>query len=80
VFAEILEDGVHGYLIDHSAPLQEMTRGLTLAIERVMTDHKLADAMGKAVRKLAGELPSWEDIAKSTIETYWEAWERWCDG
>jgi glycosyltransferase involved in cell wall biosynthesis len=80
VFAEILEDGVHGYLIDQSASLQKMTRALTLAIERVMTNHELADAMGEAVRKLAGELPSWEDIAKSTIETYWEAWERWRDG
>jgi glycosyltransferase involved in cell wall biosynthesis len=79
-FAEILKDGVHGYLIEQSHSPQKMSVALGLAIERVMTDLALSDAMGKAVRKLAGELPTWHDIAKSTIETYWETRERWSNG
>jgi glycosyltransferase involved in cell wall biosynthesis len=80
MFAAILKDGVHGYLIDQVQSEWNAIQALASAIERIITDRQLADAMGRAVIKLADEIPSWEDIAKSTMEIYRQVWEQWRSG
>lgn len=73
VFAEILEEDVHGFLIDPGRPPEAFTD----AIARIMTDPTLADRMGAAVGRLVERLPRWEDIALSTMKVYRDIRERW---
>ena len=73
MFAEILKNDIHGYLIDPGQP----PKAFTDAITRVMTDPELAELMGAEVGRLVDRLPTWEDIARSTVKVYWDTRERW---
>jgi glycosyltransferase involved in cell wall biosynthesis len=73
MFAEILKNGVHGYLIDPEQPPATFAH----AIIRFMTNPELAELMGAEVRQLVDRIPTWEDIARSTMRVYWDTRERW---
>lgn len=65
LFAEILEDGTHGYLIpmeDHAA--------LAVALEKLVRDPALRTQMGENVRRLGESVPSWREIAGHTAALY----------
>ena len=64
-FAEVLKDGVHGFLVDPGD-----VEALAQALARLLADDELRVRMGKAVQELTeGEL-SWESIAEKTIGVY----------
>jgi len=64
-FAEVLKDGVHGFLVD-----PRDVEALAQALARLLADDELRARMGKAVQELArGEL-SWDSIAEKTISVY----------
>jgi glycosyltransferase involved in cell wall biosynthesis len=73
MFGEILQHGTHGYLIDPGQPAE----AFTTAIADLMTDPELAYMMGMEVGRLMNTLPSWLDIARSTMNIYSEARDRW---
>jgi glycosyltransferase involved in cell wall biosynthesis len=67
VFAEILEDGKHGRVVevdDHLA--------LAGALEELVTDPVLRARMGAAARRLRDEIPGWDAIAGLTLQVYRE--------
>jgi len=64
-FAEVLKDGVHGFLVDPGD-----VEALAQALARLLADDELRARMGKAVQELAGGELSWESIAKKTIGVY----------
>ena len=64
-FAEVLKDGVHGFLVD-----PEDVEALAQALARLLADDELRARMGKAVQELAGGELSWESIAEKTIGVY----------
>jgi glycosyltransferase involved in cell wall biosynthesis len=72
-FSEVLQDGVHGYLIETG----HLPRAWTSAINLLMTNPDLVSQMGTQVTRLAEILPGWPDIARATIETYEVARQRW---
>ncbi|PCI57312.1 MAG: group 1 glycosyl transferase [Alphaproteobacteria bacterium] len=65
LFAELLEDGKHGYLIE-----QDDHAGLAKAMSLLINDHKLCTTMGEHVSELQNSLPSWKDIGKMTSDIY----------
>jgi glycosyltransferase involved in cell wall biosynthesis len=73
MFAEILKDGVHGYLIDRGCP----PAAFTGAIARIATAPALAEVMGGEVRRLTDRLPTWIDIARATMALYRDTRQRW---
>ena len=64
-FAEVLKDGVHGYLVEPGD-----VDGLRRALQRILSQPKLAQQMGKSVEELAGGELSWDSIAKRTLQVY----------
>jgi glycosyltransferase involved in cell wall biosynthesis len=64
-FAELLVDGRHGLLVpaDNAAALAE-------AMARLCAEPGTRSAMGKATAALGAEIPSWEEIARRTVELY----------
>lgn len=65
LFAEILEDGAHGYL----TPLED-DKALAVALEKLIMDASLRQSMGQNVEKLGRSIPSWKDIALKTTMLY----------
>lgn len=68
LFAEILENGRHGYLVPPDDP-PELARALATLIE----DSGLRHTMGYAVRDLKATIPDWNMIAAMTQILYREA-------
>lgn len=67
LFAEMLEDGTHGRLIevdDHLA--------LARALEELVVNSQLRGQMGAAVQQLRADMPSWGKIANMTVNLYRE--------
>lgn len=65
LFAELLEDGVHGKLVaveDHAA--------LALALEHLIIDAEGRRRMGANVRLLHDSIPGWGEIARRTEALY----------
>ena len=73
MFGQVLQHGIHGYLID----LDEPPEAFTTAIGSVMADPELACRMGREVARLMNALPSWAGIAQLTRNIYADARERW---
>ena len=65
LFAEILKDGEHGYLVDQENSIQ-----LAKALNDLVLDKTLRDEMGKNVIELGQSIPSWDDIALKTMNLY----------
>lgn len=63
-FPEILQDGVHGYLVEPDDP-----SGLALSLKRILTNPSQIHKMSLAVHSLADSL-SWDMIALKTINIY----------
>ncbi len=64
-FAEIIKDGVHGFLVDPGD-----VESLAQALARVLGDDELRARMAGAVERLAGGELSWNNIAKQTVRLY----------
>lgn len=64
-FAELLGDGEQGLLLPPGD-----VGALTAAMARMLTDRSFAIACAAASRKLAGEIPSWDEIARRTLAIY----------
>jgi glycosyltransferase involved in cell wall biosynthesis len=73
MFGEVLQHGTHGYLIDPDEPAE----AFTTAIADLMTHPERASMMGMEVGRLMNTLPSWQDIARSTMKVYSDARDRW---
>jgi len=71
-FAELLEDGVHGYLVEPENP-----SALAAGLENILSNASRAQAMSGAVRKLAQGWCSWDAIAEQTIGIYQDLSNRW---
>ncbi|MBN2362376.1 MAG: glycogen synthase [Deltaproteobacteria bacterium] len=69
---EVVVDGVTGYQVPPADP-----RALADAINKVLRDRKLAEAMGQAGRKRVEEHFSWKSIAAKTRDMYGELLEEW---
>lgn len=64
-FAELLDDGVHGYLVKPEDP-----RALSHALARLIVDPQKREEMGHAVSILGEAIPSWDQIARATTDLY----------
>lgn len=64
-FAEILEDGVHGYLVDPGD-----SAGFAEAMVGILGDSERRQSMSESVSRLANQWPSWDAIGKQTMEIY----------
>ncbi|MEM1763999.1 MAG: glycosyltransferase [Candidatus Jordarchaeales archaeon] len=64
-FAEIISDGVHGFLVDPGE-----VESLARALARLLGDDELRRRMASAVERLAGGELSWNNIAKQTVQLY----------
>jgi glycosyltransferase involved in cell wall biosynthesis len=64
-FAETLQDGVHGFLVEPGN-----VESLAQALTRLLVDNKLRAQMGRAVQELASGKFSWDSIAKETTSVY----------
>jgi glycosyltransferase involved in cell wall biosynthesis len=67
LFAELLQDGVHGRLLaveDHT--------GLARALEELVENAELRGQMGQRVQALRDALPTWANIAQLTGQLYSE--------
>jgi glycosyltransferase involved in cell wall biosynthesis len=65
LFAEILKDGVHGYLIP-----QEDPAALAEALTKLATNPDLRRQMSAEVHNLGNATPSWTDIGATTTALY----------
>jgi glycosyltransferase involved in cell wall biosynthesis len=65
LFAELLQDGVHGKLID----VEDHT-ALARALEALVESRELRETMGTQVRALRDALPTWNSIAQQTTSLY----------
>lgn len=65
LFAELLQDGVHGRLVG-----VEDCAALARALEGLVEDAALREHMGAQVRALRDALPSWSSIAQQTTSLY----------
>lgn len=64
-FAELIEDGVHGRLVP-SGDVEE----LSAALAELLADPARAARMGEQVKRLAGAIPGWDEIASMTLALY----------
>ena len=64
-FGELIEDGVHGYLVEPENP-----SALTAALALLLEKRELVQKMGSAVQQLAQRWPTWQDIAQETLSVY----------
>ena len=64
-FVELIEDGVHGRLVEPENPA-----ALAAALADILEKRELAQKMEGAVRQLAIQWPSWDIIARETIRVY----------
>jgi glycosyltransferase involved in cell wall biosynthesis len=67
-FAELLEDGRHGVLVT-AGDVDALAAGMT----RLVREPETRRAMAAAVTDLAAAIPSWQQIAQSTLGLYREA-------
>jgi glycosyltransferase involved in cell wall biosynthesis len=67
LFAELLEDGKHGFL----TPMED-TDALAAAIAKLVENKSLRLEMGENVRVLGNSVPGWDEIARTTSELYRE--------
>lgn len=67
LFAELLQDGTHGRLVD----VEDHT-ALARALEALVESPELRARMGEQVRALRDALPTWGSIAQATTELYAE--------
>ena len=65
LFAEILEDGTHGYLIP-----QDDAKALAAALEKLIMNEDLRDEQGAKVLALRTSIPSWTKIGTTTASVY----------
>lgn len=63
--AEILEDGVDGYLVPPAD-----SKALAKAISFLLANREVASALGKNARKTVERLYNWKTIAEKTLEVY----------
>ena len=70
-FAEIIKDGVHGFLVEPGN-----AEALSFALTRILEDDLTRAQMAKAVEKIANEELSWERIAERTLCLYQEVEKR----
>jgi len=70
-FNEILDDGVHGKLVN-----PEDEKDLAFALSNLIEDHNLINEMSESVKRLAQSWPTWDKIAEKTIEAYQFAQEK----
>lgn len=64
-FAEVLRDGVHGFLV---AP-GDVT-SLARALAQILQDEELRTRMAGVVERLASGELSWRNIAEQTVQVY----------
>lgn len=64
-FAETIQDGVHGYLVEPGN-----VESLAKALERILDQPEVMEQMSKAVQDLAVKELSWDTIAHRTIQLY----------
>ncbi len=64
-FAELLEDGVHGHLVDPDDPA-----ALARALTSLISDDAARARMALAVSALGRSVPSWNEIASETLALY----------
>ncbi len=65
LFAEILEDGTHGYLVPMEDPA-----ALAAALTKLVENPAQRKAMASNVRALSQSIPSWRDISQKTVNLY----------
>jgi glycosyltransferase involved in cell wall biosynthesis len=65
MFAEALTDGVHGRLVTPGD-----TAGLAAAMAAMIEDREFTVAAGRAVARLAREVPDWTEIGRRTALFY----------
>jgi glycosyltransferase involved in cell wall biosynthesis len=65
LFAELLQDGTHGRLVD----VEDHT-ALARALEALVESSELRARMGEQVRALRDALPTWGSIAQETTHLY----------
>ncbi len=65
LFAELLEDGKHGYLIEQNDHV-----GLAKSMSLLIGNDKLCEEMGLSVANLQSTLPDWKEIGKMTCAIY----------
>ncbi len=65
LFAELLEDGKHGFLTP-----QEDADALAKALEKLIGDPALRAEFSANIKKLGGSIPSWKDIGARTAALY----------
>lgn len=65
LFAEILEDGKHGYLVPMENPKE-----LAIALTKLVEDPALRNKMADNVRALSQSIPSWDNISQKTVALY----------
>ena len=64
-FAETIQDGVHGFLVEPGN-----VESLAQALTRLLVDDEMRAQMANAVERLAREELSWNNIAKQTLRLY----------
>lgn len=64
-FAEILQHGVHGYLVNPEDP-----HSMTVALESILSNQEKAESMGRAVHQLGESRWSWDMVGKETVRLY----------
>jgi glycosyltransferase involved in cell wall biosynthesis len=64
-FAETVADSVHGLLVEPGD-----VAALSAAMSRFLADQAFTAACGRAVQRLSNEIPSWQEIARLTVEVY----------
>lgn len=68
LFRELLEDGVHALLLPPSDIAE-----LSAALEKLIGNAALRDAMGENVARLCAAIPGWKEIGAQTTRLYEEA-------
>lgn len=71
-FKEIIEDGIHGKLVNPEDP-----KDLASALTQILKEKQTIERMGQSVNKLANDWPTWDTIAQQTISAYEVAQVRW---